>query len=174
MDDKLHEQRGEFASMQGPEPTEGADRKEQRKRKRKRERERESARRPSRSGALLGSIFIPLINSILVVHRSFIRAPTSRSHSFFALTSPLALPLCLTRARKHARSFIPSLSDHRLYRRRSRPLSPSLSSRSHSRTGHVAPTRSPFLRPATSFPFSTPFHSFSFSTSYQSDTSAAL
>lgn len=41
MDDKLHEQRGEFASMQGPEPTEGADRKEQRKRKRKRERERE-------------------------------------------------------------------------------------------------------------------------------------
>ena len=90
------EQRGEFASVQGPRPTEGADRKEERtivdERERKREgeteRERNSAR-PSCSGTLLHSIFIPLINSILV-------APFIHSCAHFSL--PLSLSLSCARA----------------------------------------------------------------------------
>lgn len=74
---------------------------------------RESERKrvqPSLSGALLGSIFIPLINSILVVHRSFIRAPTSRSPSFFLSLSSrvnvpsLSLSVLRARANTHVHS----------------------------------------------------------------------
>jgi len=115
------EQRGEFASVQGPGPTEGADRKEQRKMDRendggwKRERKRNSARL-SRSGALLDSIFIPLINSILVVHRSFIRAPTSHSISF-SLSLSLSLSLSCARARLSSSSHFYSIPLFVLYGR---------------------------------------------------------
>lgn len=62
--------------------------------------------RPSRSDALHASIFIPLINSILVVHRSFIRTSVS-----LYLTAPRQSSLSrLSLSAAYARSFISSLS----------------------------------------------------------------
>lgn len=163
---------------------------------------RENSARPSRSSALLDSIFIPLINSILVVHRSFIRGPTSRSLSLMrrahASHPPLTLShsLCLIRACKHARSFISSLSDqHRITDIRPLPslllsLICSLSfdtpvsfSASHFFLACFlsAPLSMPFTQLGTSLPLVplTSLHDiFSLSSlplsSYQSNTSAAL
>lgn len=122
------ERRGELASVQGPGPTEGADRKEQRKTGREerrwtkgREKEREVAR-----GRLVLARY-----SILYLSHSLIPSSSCTVHSFGAPTSrclslPLScararlrassrsiphFPLRLTRARKHARSFISSLSN---------------------------------------------------------------
>lgn len=113
-------QRDELASVQRPGPTEGAGRKEEKDRNRERkgggERERitderQNNVRSSRSSTLLDSIFIPVINSILVVHGSFIRGPTSRSLSLFLSCTRASYPLitlshflCLIRAR--TRTFI--------------------------------------------------------------------
>lgn len=71
--------------------------------------ERQNNVRSSRSSTLLDSIFIPVINSILVVHGSFIRGPTSRSLSFSrvrALLILLSLYLILCLIRAHTRTFI--------------------------------------------------------------------
>lgn len=64
--------------------------------------------RRSRSTALHASIFIPLINSILVVHRSFIRTSVSLYLTLPRRPSLSRLSLSLSAA--YARSFISSLS----------------------------------------------------------------
>lgn len=180
MDDKLHEQRqrGEFANMQGSEPTEGADRKEQRKRK------QEGARETACSRLVLARY------SILYLSHSLIPSSSCTVHSFVSpLLAPsfslylsrslrvnlfsLFLSVLRARANTHVHSFRLCLITARIADAPVLTLSLSLSSpsllllRCRSRTGHVAPTRPPFFAPRHLFPST-------LSSSYQSDTSAAL